>query len=244
MISRAKVKPVFTNSLGMVFVRVPRTESLFCMWDTCLWEYSVFAQSRPVDARWKTPGFTQEPTHPVVNVCWDDANLFCVWLTRRDKERGLLTGPQYYRLPTDAEWSKAAGLTEPEKGEPEDRLGLLPNQYSWGNEWPPPEGSGNYCKIYRCDSYDYTSPVGRFGPNRFGLYDMGGNVGQWVEDRYGKNYKQARAWRNTGTWYSDGTNMLSLTGRGCNYPDSPYNALGFRVVLSQKPIEIQPTDPH
>jgi formylglycine-generating enzyme required for sulfatase activity len=228
----------------MVFVSIPRTEVLFCMWETCLLEYAVFAATNQVsDRMWEKPGFAQELTHPVVNVRWDDAKGFCSWLTRVEHGKGLLREGQYYRLPTDAEWSKAAGLIEPEKGEPGDRAALLPDQYSWGKEWPPTKGAGNYCRIYRCDSYDYTSPIGAFAPNQFGLYDMGGNVGNWVEDRYSKTQSECRAWRNTGTWYGDGTAMLSLTGRGCNWPDFPYYALGFRVVLAAKPIEMMPTDP-
>lgn len=74
MITRAVVVPSFTNSLGMAFVRISRSDTLFCLWDTCVWEYSVFAKTNNrVDESWKSVGFTQECTHPVVNVRWRDA---------------------------------------------------------------------------------------------------------------------------------------------------------------------------
>jgi formylglycine-generating enzyme required for sulfatase activity len=233
MITRAGVVPTLTNSLGMVFVHIPRSDTLFCMWDTCVWEYSVFARSNNyIDESWKSPGFAQECTHPVVNVPWRDAKAFCDWLTQQEKDSGRIKSGQYYRLPTDSEWSKAVGLQEAEKGTPSSRRAVKELVYPWGKEWPPPEGVGNYSSIYKCDSYDYTSPVGSFSPNRFGLYDMGGNVGQWCEDWYITPEYGCRTWRNCGTWYSDGTEMLALSSRCCNAPDAPYNALGFRVVLA------------
>jgi formylglycine-generating enzyme required for sulfatase activity len=237
MTTRAGVAPSFTNSLGMAFVRIPRSDTLFCMWDTCVWEYSVFAKTNSgIDESWKSPGFIQERTHPVVNVRWRDAKAFCDWLTHEDKNSGRIASGQYYRLPTDSEWSKAVGLQEPEKGTPASKRTLNRFVYPWGKQWPPPKGVGNYSSIYKCDSYEHTSPVGSFAPNRFGLYDMGGNVGQWCEDWYETAEYGCRAWRSCGTWYSDGVEMLALSSRNCNTPDAPYNALGFRVVLASKPL--------
>src|SRR5215831_4749038 len=59
---------------------------------------------------WDNPGFSQQDDCPVVCVNWEDANLFCAWLTRKEHAEGIISSSRRYRLPTDAEWSIAAGL--------------------------------------------------------------------------------------------------------------------------------------
>ena len=101
-----------TNSLGMKFVPVPGTKALFCVWDVRVKDYEAYAAaSAGMDNSWKSPGFEQGPTHPVVQVSWDDAKAFCAWLTKRERQAGLISENQSYRLPTDAEWSVAVGIT-------------------------------------------------------------------------------------------------------------------------------------
>jgi formylglycine-generating enzyme required for sulfatase activity len=107
-------------------------------------------------------------TRPVINVGWDDAQTYVAWLSR-------MTG-QPYRLLTEAEWEYAA------------RAGST-TVYYWGDEI----GKGN-ANCAGCGSqWDnrQTSPVGSFKPNAFGLYDMAGNVWQWVQDCYHDDYKGA-----------------------------------------------------
>jgi serine/threonine protein kinase len=183
------------NSLGQQFVPVPGTNVLFCRWDTRVVDWEAFIreagdseQSGIVvndmqtgnlvgrnDLSWRNPGYSQSGDHPVVGVSWVDAHRFCEWLSKKEGRK--------YRLPTDAEWSVAAG----------------PEKYPWGSQFPPPKGAGNYgdrtfakSLPHRIttplgsydDGYTRTSPVGSFPANRFGLYDMGGNVWQWLEDPY------------------------------------------------------------
>jgi formylglycine-generating enzyme required for sulfatase activity len=72
-------------------------------------------------ATWKEPGFEQGPTHPVVGVSWEDASEFCEWLTKLERGSGTLPEGVYYRLPTDGEWSVAAGLDSEPGKTPEEK---------------------------------------------------------------------------------------------------------------------------
>ena len=105
---------------------------------------------------------------PVIDVTWDDAQRYVAWLAK--------TTGQSYRLLTEAEWEYAA------------RAGAA-TAYSWGEEI----GEGN-ANCIRCGSgWDnrQTSPAGSFKPNAFGLYDMAGNVWQWVQDCFHDSYDGA-----------------------------------------------------
>ena len=125
------------------------------------------------DASWKKLGFEQDDNHPVVCVTWNDAQDYARWLSQR-------TG-RTYRLLTEAEWEYAAraGTSTP---------------YSWGAN--ADHEHANYGKDECCgtgvvsgrDRWVYTSPVGSFPPNAFGLYDMHGNVLQLVQDCLSAGY--------------------------------------------------------
>lgn len=117
--------------------------------------------------------------------------------------------------------------------------------YAWGTQWPPPRGSGNFggeeaqdkdwppqlraIAGYR-DGYPRTSPVGSFAANRYGLYDMAGNAGEWCEDSY-NGVPHLRVWRG-GTWNSIQPGHLWLSTRGFDVLDSRYSVVGFRIVIS------------
>lgn len=140
-----------------------------------------------MDESWKNLGFKQADTHPVVNVSWNDANAFCDWLTRKDLAEGKIKAGQFYRLPTDVEWSVAVGLGKEQGNTPKEKDKGIKDVFPWGKEWPPPKGAGNY-GVYegslKVDKFKYTSPVGSFAANKLGLYDMGGNALEWCLDKY------------------------------------------------------------
>jgi len=254
----------WTNSLGQVFVLVPGSGVLFCIWDTRVQDFEKFVDDTGYNATegmysmrsdgekqrgdtWKSPGFVQGQAHPVCGVSWDDAQAFCRWLTAKERRKGVLGENQTYRLPTDAEWSIAVGN----------------DRYPWGNQWPPPLGAGNYAGSEAADGnwssdlgiipgyqdgFARTSPVGSFTPNRYGLYDMGGNVWQWCEDWYQKEMnspevrQQMPAYNNDqggqqfrvlrgASWGHSDLSMLSACRSGC-IPSLRIDNRGFRCVLT------------
>ncbi|MEE9397290.1 MAG: SUMF1/EgtB/PvdO family nonheme iron enzyme [Methylococcales bacterium] len=121
--------------------------------------------------------------HPVVQVTWNNAARYCNWLSKKEslppvyqEKEGIMVArqpiPNGYRLPTEAEWAMVARFAKQTK----------PLKYPWGGSFPPPANSGNYGLR---DDYSATAPVGSFKTNRLGLYDIGGNVSEWVHDFYG-----------------------------------------------------------
>lgn len=131
---------------------------------------------------WRNPGFKQGEDHPVTCLNWDDAKAYIAWLNRA-------TG-QTYRLPSEAEWEYAA------------RAGVL-SEYIWGDDVAEGCAHANIADqaartiitnapLAGCnDGFAYTSPVGSFRANGFGLHDMLGNVFEWVEDCYLPRYDRA-----------------------------------------------------
>lgn len=242
-----KVDQALSNSLGMRFAPVGKV--FFCIWLTRVQDFAAFAKATGFQGTtWQNPGFQQAPDHPVVNVSWYDANQFCLWLTEKEHQEGILDPAQTYRLPTDLEWSNAVGLP-PESGHtPESRDMDVPDVYPWGTQWPPPAGAGNYTgeetgsdvaiKGYN-DGFAWTSPVGSFNANKFGLYDMGGNVWEWCEDWW--NSEQKSKVLRGGSWYN-GALRLSLLS-SCRIhaaADQGTDNYGFRVVIAQEMTKEKP----
>ncbi|MEP6669196.1 MAG: SUMF1/EgtB/PvdO family nonheme iron enzyme [Chthoniobacter sp.] len=227
----------FVNSLGMKFVPVPITGGptngkrvLFDVWDTRVQDYQGFAQE--VGRKWSKVGFEQGPTHPAVNVSWDDAKAFCAWLTEKERAAEKIGAQDAYRLPSDHEWSCAVEIGSKEKAEesPDAKSGRIENIYPWGTQWPPPEGAGNYGPLVQADQFGYTSPVGSFSANRYGLFDLGGNVWQWCEDRF-DTQQNDRVLRG-GCWNANDRGYALSSSRFHYAPGSWYNgAFGFRCVL-------------
>lgn len=217
----------YTNTLGMPFVRLPGTKILLCVWDTRRQDYEAFANE--THRAWSKPSFQQSPDHPAVNVSWSDAKAFCEWLGRKEKRA--------YRLPTDEEWSLAAGLPPEYGGSPMEKDGQNKDAYPWGTSWPPTTGAGNYASSLRVDDYENTSPVGAFGPNVNGICDMGGNVWQWCEDWYDSNQKN-RVLRG-GAWNSCVREITRSSFRYYANPVTSYDYVGFRCVIEPR----KPTAP-
>ena len=218
----------WVNSLGMRFVSVPGTPSLFSIWETRVQDYEVFAKA--TSRSWEKPGFDQGPTHPAGNVSWNDANAFCQWLTVKERSEGKLGASQSYRLPTDEEWSLAVGLSNENGATPIDKSGKIQGVYPWGTQWPPPKGAGNYPGSLAVDNFEYTAPVGSFAANRYGLYDLGGNVWEWCEDelRPGSGTRVLRG----ASCVNVGPVSLLSSSRGHTSPDSRHYTNGFRCVLA------------
>ncbi len=190
---------------------------------------------------------------PVVNISWEDAVAYLNWLSaqdglppayRKDGERWVLIQPPAsgYRLPTEAEWARAARF-----------IGSKPKKYAWGETYPPAARSENYADrsassllSYTLSSYDdanpVAAPVGSYSANEAGLYDLGGNVAEWVHDFYavypmetsaaavdprGPESGRHHVVRGAG-WKDSTLSELRLSYR--DYAAEPRNDLGFRIA--------------
>ncbi len=133
---------------------------------------------------------------PVVQVTWEQAALFCNWLSATEslppayvKKGGRLVAAEPigngYRLPTEAEWEYCARFTKNQSS----------LKYPWGNQFPPTSPSANYAdtsaqKILPAyidnytDGYPVAAPAAKFKANDLGLYDLDGNVAEWCHDFY------------------------------------------------------------
>ncbi|MEO8792192.1 MAG: SUMF1/EgtB/PvdO family nonheme iron enzyme [Chthoniobacteraceae bacterium] len=187
----------FVNSLGMKFVPVAGTKVLCCIHETRYKDYAAFAKvAVGINADWKgqiCDGFTVRDgaEHPVTKVNWEDAQAFCVWLSKKEGKT--------YRLPADREWSYAVGIGDLEKDgtTPQMLSDKIQTEFPWGGDFPTKttDKAGNYADLAShrefptlpfIDGYDdgfpVTAPVMSFKPNKLNLYDLGGNVLEWVED--------------------------------------------------------------
>ena len=164
---------------------------------------------------------------PVIKVSWEDAEAYAEWLCEQ-------TG-RPYRLPSEAEWEYVA------------RAGT-DTTYWWGDNVK--QGGKVWANCYDCGSQwdrKQTSPVGSFDPNRFGLYDMLGNVYEWCQDSWHDNYEGAptdgSAWESDetgaarvirgGSWL-DGAGICRSACRIQLEPDGRFNVLGFRGARVQE----------
>jgi sulfatase modifying factor 1 len=180
-------------------------------------------------ASWNRPaGPTSraQPNDPVTHISWNDAQAYAKW-------RGT-------RLPTEAEWEFAA------------RGGLSGKTYSWGDELAPNGKQmanwwqGNFpVKNTLADGHRGVAAVASFPANGFGLFDMTGNVWEWVSDRFGASYYahspafDPRGPETGGQRVTRGGSFLCATNLCANYrvsgrssatPDSSVSHIGFRTV--------------
>jgi formylglycine-generating enzyme required for sulfatase activity len=167
---------------------VAKFDVTFADWDACVAVGGCQKEGRAGDTGWG------RGTRPVIYVSWDDAQAYVAWLSR-------MTGKSY-RLLTESEWEYAA------------RAGTS-TAYSWGDEIGKNNGNCDGCGSQWDNSK--TSPVSSFAPNAFGLYDMHGNVWQWVEDCYINNYNGAPA---NGSAWTTGDCSLHVV-RGGSWTDEP-----------------------
>jgi formylglycine-generating enzyme required for sulfatase activity len=189
---------------------------------------------------------------PAVGVSWQEAALYCNWLSEQEGlppayekkgDRLVAVNPMTrgYRLPTDAEWEWVARYESP---------GKL-RRYPWGDALPVAANSGNYADVTARvmiqdivpgydDGYAASAPVGKFPPNRLGLYDLGGNVAEWVHDYYTVTDASELAVDPMGppdgkqhgvrgsSWRQSSVTDLRLSAR--DFGDNARNDVGFRVA--------------
>ncbi len=173
------------------------------------------ATAAPAPLHWKDPQF-MHPEQPVVAVSWFEAGGYCEWLTRR-------TG-RHYRLPSEAEWERAA------RG---GREGAL---YPWGDE--PPQDRPGYAERWLRGP----EPVGRQAPNDFGLYGICDNVHEWCSDWFDAGYYAAAPERDPrgpqtgsrrssrgGSWRHH-VKVSRCAARSSIPPHFQYADYGFRVA--------------
>lgn len=159
--------------------------------------------------------------HPVALVRWDDAIAYCVWLSG--------ASARTVRLPTEAEWEKAA------------RGGYEGRRYPWGERLD--RTRANFLSEPSQKAAQGTTQCGSHPPNGYGLFDMAGNVWEWVQDWYDPRYYAAspahapagpregtlRVLRG-GSWLVSDERMLTCSHRHKVPPDTYSYGIGFRIV--------------
>jgi formylglycine-generating enzyme len=186
-------------------------------------EYGRFlsATGNPLSPFCNDPSFNH-PDQPVAGVSWFAAVLYCEWLSAQ-------TG-RNYRLPTEAEWERAA------RGDAEQK------KFPWGDA--PPESLPDYATRWK------TGPelVARYAPSAFGLYDIGDNVHEWCGDWYDPNYYAISPERNPrgpecgpgqtqrkasrgGSWRHQ-IKVARCAARSSIPPEFQYADYGFRVACA------------
>jgi formylglycine-generating enzyme required for sulfatase activity len=190
---------------------IGKYEVTFAEWDACV--EAGGCSNRPDDGGWG------RGDRPVINVSWEDAQEYVLWLSGRTGE--------VYRLPSETEWEYAA-------------RGGTSTLYSWGDEVGHDNANCDGCGSLWDD--DQTAPVGSFWPNALGLYDIHGNVSEWVEDCWHDSYSGApsdgsarvsgdcslRVVRG-GSWYY-GPSYVRSAGRTTIDPALWFGFNGFRVA--------------
>lgn len=184
---------------------------------------------------WLNPGFVQGDDEPVLNVSWGDAVAMTRWLSQVEGKR--------YRLPTEAEWEyacRAGSKSHYDNGNDPQQLPKVANVFDIDStkNWPQWKAYA----VQTSDGYPFTSPVGSFAPNAFGLHDMVGNAWEWVSDRYQQDYYAAspinnppgpdtgsRRVRRGGSWHTWPL-YARCSYRNINTEASRYPLLGMRLL--------------
>lgn len=203
---RAPLTPLLPPLTLPEMVRIPgqnfevgRYEVTFAQWDECVAAGGCNGY-RPGDEGWG------RGNRPVINVSWNDAQAYVQWLSQHTGQR--------YRLLTSAEWEYAA------------RAGTTTN-FWWGDQDPVcDQSAGNGANFGACTD-DRTRPVGSFQPNGFGLYDVHGNVLEWVADCEGTDCShrllRGGSWSNVPQYLRSAMFVVRID------PSSRNIGVGFRV---------------
>jgi len=226
-----------SSSTGMEFILIPpgefemgspsdekdRSDSESPVHKVTIKNPFYMGKSQVTQKQWKnimgnSPSHFKGEDHPVEMVSWNDVQEFV-------KKLNAAESTNKYRIPSEAEWEyacRAGTETRYSFGDDESKL----NGYAW----------------YAENSGRKTRPIGRKQPNSWGLYDMHGNVWEWVQDKWHKNYNDSpfdgKAWEDGdgslrvsrgGSWYC-GAESCRSAGRFGREPESRFGNLGFRLL--------------
>jgi formylglycine-generating enzyme required for sulfatase activity len=177
----------------------------------------------PSNPLWDGNYFLANPDHPVLNLTWDQARAYCTWAGKR--------------LPTEAEWEKAARGTDG-------------RTYPWGNAW-----GDSLANMRDGDAFAKAAPVGRFpgGASPYGALDMAGNVWEWCSDWYLLEYYQQAPARNPigppgpaprrvvrGGSFTSGQSDAEVANRDKYTPNHLLDHIGCRCAWSSQPPPTAP----
>jgi formylglycine-generating enzyme required for sulfatase activity len=164
---------------------------------------------------WRSPGFEQDDRHPVVCVSGEDAEAYAAWLSRK-------TGHSY-SVPNEAQYEyalRAGTTTSYFWGEDKQRACEYSNQPDLDQGKALNAPSGPEYRFQCSDGYAWTSPVGSFKPNPWGLYDMQGNIWEWTSDCWNDNYLGAPT--DGSTWTTGDCD--ARPSRGGSYGNASHSA--------------------
>ncbi len=193
---------------------------------------------------WENPGFDQGPDHPATCISWNDAKAYVRWLNNKVKKS--IGVEVEYRLPSEAEWEYSArgGVDAPYFWGDDPDAGC---DYANGHDNSVPKDKKDGPSMNCSDQHAFTARAGTFRPNAFGLYDMSGNVWEWVEDSWQDEYTairtDGRSWEQGdaslrvlrgGAWFGEPRNMRSAN-RNRRYVGARYDIYGFRVARTLAP---------
>lgn len=202
------------------------------------WDVGFGDVRRGYDLDLHNPGYRQRQTdkHPVTCVSWHDTQAYLDWLRRK-------TGKDY-RLPSEAEWEYAARAGTRSRYFWGDDTSLACRHANGHDETSKQSNAINWEPLPCSDGYDLTAPVGSLEANEFSLFDMAGNLWEWVEDHYHRTYEGAPVdgspWlsqSNTarvlrgGSWENEPRDLRSAS-RIWSRPASRLNSSGFRVAMT------------
>jgi formylglycine-generating enzyme required for sulfatase activity len=227
----------YTNSIGMEFIQIEagcfnmgRNSKLRIGGDdelprhkVCIKKPFLLGKTEVTQKQWvevmkRNPSRFKGDNKPVERVSWKDVQIFIKHLDKNE-------GGKHYRLPTEAEWEYAARAGSDSIYHFGDDIKTL-TEYAW----------------FSANSDKHTHPVAQKKPNQWGLYDMHGNVHEWVQDLYGSDYYRKsttddppgadsgwmRVYRG-GSWFYHAGGLRS-TDRNGGWSGVRYNALGFRLL--------------
>lgn len=254
-------KPSWWSEIGWRWrVGLWETQDLFMYSEDFQKQLREWLAGRPKEKRgqpfwWEDPKWNAASL-PVVGVSWFEAEAYCNWLTETLRRAGQLPGNEAFRLPSEAEWEKAARFSPSPPaplpgGEgsfpPPGGIGVRGESllWPWGNSWDSAKCNNDEPE----DKIGSTSPVGMYphGASPYGALDMAGNVWEWCQDWFAEDAYQKRAGSSVvdprgpeesqrrvargGSWLNN-RNHARCASRYGNFPGIYDYILGFRLVLS------------